>query len=46
MSTETVCISRAEYEFLKKKAEVNEDLIEQFADSLQDAKAGRIRRVA
>lgn len=45
MATETVTIPREEYEFLKKKAEVDEDLLNQFVKSLEDIKNGRIRRV-
>ncbi len=46
MATETVTISRAEYERLKKLEEVDHNLIEQLVESLEDAKVGRIRRVA
>ena len=43
---ETVTISRDEYEKLKKLEKVDHDLISQLIESLEDAKQGRIRRVA
>ena len=50
---ETVTISKEEYEKLKSRVEkLNElekidfDLLRQFKESLEDVKAGRIRRVA
>lgn len=43
---ETVTISRKEYERLKKLEKVDHDIISQLVDSLEDAKQGRIRRVA
>ena len=46
MATEMIMISREEYASLKKIEEVDHGLIEQFVASLDDAKAGRIRRVA
>ncbi len=46
MATETITISREEYEHLKKLEKVDHDLIEQLVESLEDAKQGRIRRVA
>jgi len=46
MATETITIPRAEYERLKKLEEIDHGLIEQLIDSLEDAKHGRIRRVA
>ena len=45
MAAETVTIPREEYESLKRKAEVDEDLLRQLVNSLEDVKAGRIRRV-
>lgn len=39
-------ISRKEYEKLKKLEKVDYGLINQLVESLEDAKAGRIRRVA
>lgn len=46
MAAETITISREEYERLKKLEKVDHDLIEQLVESLEDAKHGRIRRVA
>ena len=46
MVQETVTIPKAEYERLKKLEKVDHELIEQLIDSLEDAKHGRIRRVA
>ncbi len=46
MATETVTITREEYERLKKLESVDHNLISQLVESLEDAKAGRIRRVA
>ena len=43
---ETVTISKEEYEKLKKLEKVDHDLISQLIESLEDAKQGRIRRVA
>ena len=43
---ETVTIPRKEYERLKKLEKVDHELISQLVDSLEDAKHGRIRRVA
>ena len=43
---ETVTISKEEYEKLKKLEKVDHDLISQLVESLEDAKRGRIRRVA
>ena len=50
---ETVNISREEYEKmkmqiekLKKLEKIDFDLVRQFKDSLEDVKAGRIRKVA
>ena len=43
---ETITITREEYDRLKKIEKVDHDLIEQLAESLEDAKQGRIRRVA
>jgi len=45
MASETVTIPKEEYEFLKKKAAVDEELLNQFVRSLEDIKHGRIRRV-
>ena len=43
---ETITIPKKEYERLKKIEEVDHDLIRQLKESLEDAKQGRIRRVA
>ncbi len=43
---ETVTIPKEEYERLKKLDKVDHDLIKQLVSSLEDIKAGRIRRVA
>ena len=43
MTTETVTISREEYELLKKKAEVDESLLISLVKGLEDIKAGRIK---
>ena len=49
----TIIISKSEYENLLQKArrlkqleQLDYDLIRQFKESLEDVKAGRIRRVA
>lgn len=43
---ETITIPKIEYERLKKLEQVDHDLISQLVESLEDAKHGRIRRVA
>lgn len=43
---ETITISKMEYERLKKLEELDFDLIRQFADSLDDLKHGRFKRLA
>jgi hypothetical protein len=40
---ETVTISKEEYETLKHKAEVDEDLLVSLVKGLEDIKAGRIK---
>ncbi len=40
---ETVTISKEEYENLKHKAEVDEDLLISLVKGLEDIKAGRIK---
>ena len=40
---ETVTISKQEYEQLKQKAEVDEDLLISLVKGLEDIKAGRIK---
>ena len=46
MKQETVIIPMKEYQRLKKLEKVDHELIRQFISSLEDIKAGRIRRVA
>ena len=46
MKSETVTIPLEEYERLKKLEKIDHDLISQLTESLEDAKHGRIRRVA
>ncbi len=46
MALETVTIPKEEYLRLKKLEAIDRGLIEQFVESLEDAKHGRIRRVA
>ena len=43
---ETVTIPKEEYERLKKLDNVDHELIRQLVTSLEDVKAGRIKRVA
>jgi hypothetical protein len=45
MATDTVCIPIDEYERLKKKASVADDLLLQLEASLKDIEAGRVKRV-
>ena len=45
MSTDTVKIPKEEYIRLKKLEEVDQNLLNQLASSLEDIKAGRIKRV-
>ena len=40
---ETVTIPKAEYEKLKKKADLDEDLLIKLIRGLEDVKAGRIK---
>ena len=40
---ETVTIPNEEYETLKKKAEIDEDLLVSLVKGLEDIKAGRIK---
>lgn len=42
---EMVTIPKKEYERLKRLEQVDHDLLNQFKSSLEDVKAGRIRRV-
>ena len=46
MEQEMIQISKKEYERLKKLEKVDHELISQLVESLEDAKHGRIRRVA
>ena len=43
---ETITISKAEYQRLKKLEQLDFDLIRQFASSLEDLKHGRFKRLA
>lgn len=43
---EMVKIPRKEYKRLKKLEKIDFDLVRQFKESLEDLKAGRVRRVA
>ena len=45
MKQETVTIPKKEYQRLKKLEGVDKDLIKQLVSSLEDIKAGRIKRV-
>jgi len=42
---ETITIPKEEYEKLKKKAEVDEELLHELVQGLKDIKAGNVRRV-
>ena len=46
MRQELVTIKKEEYEKLKKKAEIADDILLQLELSLNDAEEGRIKRVA
>ena len=46
MAPEMVTIPKEEYERLKRLEQIDHNLIEQLVESLEDAKHGRIRRVA
>ena len=43
---ETITISKKEYQRLKKLEKVDQELLNQLVSSLEDIKAGRIKRVA
>ncbi len=45
MSAETITILKDEYMKLKKCEEVDTELLNQLVDSMEDIKAGRIKRV-
>lgn len=40
-----VTIPKAEFEELKRKAEIDEELLEELVQGLKDIKAGNVRRV-
>ena len=42
---ESICISKEEYERLKKSEKTDKDLLMQIAASLDDLRHGRIRRI-
>ena len=42
---QTVTIPKAEFESLKKKAELDEELLQELVQGLKDIKAGNVRRV-
>ncbi len=46
METETITIPIEEYQKLKKLEELDFDLIKQFANSLEDLKKGRFKKLA
>lgn len=46
MASDTITIKKSEYQRLKKLEKIDHELISQLVESLEDAKSGRIRRVA
>ena len=46
MKQETITLTADEYDRLKKKAKIADDIVYQLEMSLKDAEAGRIKRVA
>ncbi|HLD79350.1 MAG TPA: hypothetical protein VJA18_02225 [Candidatus Nanoarchaeia archaeon] len=42
---ETVTIPKREYQELKRKAEIDEELLQELVQGLKDIKAGRVQRV-
>jgi hypothetical protein len=46
MPSDTVTISRKEYQRLKRLEKIDRNIIEQLVESIEDVKAGRIKRVA
>ncbi len=42
---ETVTIPKEEYDYLKKLEKVDWELVQSFKNSLEDLKAGRVKRV-
>lgn len=45
METEMVSIPKAQFEELKRKAEIDEELLEELVQGLKDIKAGNVKRV-
>ena len=45
METETITITKRENEELKRKAEIDEKLLQELVQGLKDIKAGNVRRV-
>lgn len=42
---QTITIPKEEYENLKKKAEIDEELLQELVQGLKDIKAGNVKRV-
>ena len=42
---ETITIPKEEYENLKKRANIDEELLADLIEGIEDIKAGRVRRV-
>ena len=45
MEAEMVSIPKAQFEELKRKAEIDEELLKELVQGLKDIKAGNVRRV-
>jgi len=45
MKTEMINIPKSEFEELKRKAEIDEDLLMELVQGLKDIKAGNVKRV-
>jgi hypothetical protein len=45
METEMISISKSELENLKRKAEIDEELLKELVQGLKDIKAGNVKRV-
>jgi len=45
MEKETITITRKEYEELKRKADVDEELLQELVQGLKDIKSGNVVRV-
>ena len=45
METDTITIPRTKFEELKRKAEIDEELLQELVQGLKDIKAGNVRRV-